>query len=70
MRLIRETSSNRKMKSFLGAVPYVMSTIRDVHKAAVENDIELIKKASEDPVPPVMLACKDKNGLTPLHKVS
>lgn len=69
MRLIRETSSNRKMKSFLGAVPYVMSTIRDVHKAAVDNDIELIKRASEDPVPPVMLACKDKNGLTPLHKV-
>lgn len=69
MRLIRETSNNKKVKGFLDAVPYVMATIRDVNKAAVENDIELLRAATEDPVPPCMLACKDKNGLTPLHKV-
>lgn len=70
MRLIRETSNNKKVKNFLDAVPYVMATIRDVHKAAIENDLELLKSASEDPVPAVMLACKDKNGLTPLHKAA
>lgn len=68
MRLIRETSNNKRVKSFLDAVPYVMATIRDVHKAAVTNDLDLLKTATEDPVPPCMLACKDKNGLTPLHK--
>ncbi|XP_063697910.1 uncharacterized protein LOC134828816 [Culicoides brevitarsis] len=70
MRLCRETSSNRKVKQFLDAVPYVMATIKDVHTAAINNDLDLLEAASADPVPPEMLACKDTNGLTPLHKAA
>lgn len=36
----------------------------------INNDLEILEQASADPVPPVMLACKDKNGLTPLHKAA
>uniref|UniRef100_A0A336LY16 CSON004016 protein n=1 Tax=Culicoides sonorensis TaxID=179676 RepID=A0A336LY16_CULSO len=70
MRLCRETSTNKKVKSFLDAVPYVMATIKDVHTAAINNDLDLLEAASADPVPPVMLGCKDANGLTPLHKAA
>lgn len=46
------------------------ATIKDVHTAAINNDLDLLEAASADPVPPEMLACKDANGLTPLHKAA
>ncbi|KAG8307612.1 hypothetical protein J6590_016054 [Homalodisca vitripennis] len=44
-------------------------TIKDVHTAAVTNDPILLRKRTEDPVPREILLAKDKNGLTPLHKI-
>ncbi|XP_063228359.1 uncharacterized protein LOC134534157 [Bacillus rossius redtenbacheri] len=65
-----ETSNNPRVKRFLDAVPYIMGTIRDVHAAAVSNDVATFKKKTADPVPGAMLCSKDQNGLNPLHKAA
>lgn len=44
--------------------------IKEIHKAVIDDNIALLKKLNRDPVPVEVLASKDKNGLTPLHKVS
>ncbi|XP_066904241.1 uncharacterized protein [Halyomorpha halys] len=69
-RLLKETSTQPKVRRFLQAVPYILGSIRDVHKAAIENDIETLKRRSEDPIPVDILLSKDVNGLNPLHKAA
>ncbi|XP_068082154.1 uncharacterized protein [Anabrus simplex] len=65
-----ETSNSPRVKRLLDAVPYIMGTIKDVHKGAVTDDLELFQKRSADPVPANILASKDHNGLNPLHKAA
>lgn len=43
--------------------------IKEIHKAVIEDNLALLKKLNRDPVPVELFASKDKNGLTPLHKV-
>jgi len=43
--------------------------IKEVHKSVIEDNIALLKKLNREPVPIEVLGSKDKNGLTPLHKV-
>ncbi|XP_046994004.1 uncharacterized protein LOC124606083 [Schistocerca americana] len=65
-----ETSNNPRVRRLLVGVPYIMGTIRDVHMGAVTNDLALFQMRSADPVPVQILASKDQNGLTPLHKAA
>ncbi|XP_049958096.1 uncharacterized protein LOC126474660 [Schistocerca serialis cubense] len=65
-----ETSNNPRVRRLLVSVPYIMGTIRDVHMGAVTNDLALFQMRSADPVPVQILASKDQNGLTPLHKAA
>jgi len=44
--------------------------IKEIHKAVIDDNIVLLKKLNRDPVPIEVLASRDKNGLTPLHKVT
>jgi len=44
--------------------------IKEIHKAVIDDNLVLLKKLNRDPVPIDVLASKDKNGLTPLHKVT
>ncbi|XP_050526053.1 uncharacterized protein LOC126896914 isoform X2 [Daktulosphaira vitifoliae] len=67
-KLLTETSQQSAVNKFLKAVPYILGIIKETHKAVIDNDIVLLKKLSRDPVPKELLASKDKNGLTPLHK--
>lgn len=43
--------------------------IKEIHKAVIDDNLTLLKKLSREPVPTEVLGSKDKNGLTPLHKV-
>jgi len=47
----------------------MMNVIKDVHVAAINNDLSTFVKKSSDPAPNEILSSKDLNGLTPLHKV-
>ncbi|BES96288.1 ATP:guanido phosphotransferase, C-terminal catalytic domain [Nesidiocoris tenuis] len=69
-KLKTETSSQPLVRRFLNAVPYIMGSIRDVHTAAINNDVELLQSKSSDPVPSDILLSKDSNGLNPLHKAA
>ncbi|XP_014252724.2 uncharacterized protein LOC106668453 isoform X3 [Cimex lectularius] len=69
-RLRTETSTQPMVRRFLNAVPYIMGSIREVHTAAVNNDLELLLARSAEPVPKDILMSKDANGLTPLHKAA
>ncbi|XP_068633524.1 uncharacterized protein [Battus philenor] len=69
-RLLSEVSSQPIVKRFLEAVPYIMNTIRDIHKSVIENDLEGLMKLTADPVPSHVLSSKDANGLTALHKAA
>uniref|UniRef100_A0A0K8SP53 Uncharacterized protein n=1 Tax=Lygus hesperus TaxID=30085 RepID=A0A0K8SP53_LYGHE len=69
-KLKTETSSQPLVRRFLNAVPYIMGSIRDVHSAAINNDSELLKAKSDDPVPKDILLSKDANGLNALHKAA
>ncbi|KAK9501605.1 hypothetical protein O3M35_012301 [Rhynocoris fuscipes] len=69
-RLKTETSTNPVVRRFLNAVPYIMGSIREIHSAAINNDLELLKSRSQDPVPKDILLSRDINGLTPLHKAA
>lgn len=44
--------------------------IKDIHQAAIDNDVELLKEKTSPPVPPVVLSARDSNGLTALHKAA
>ncbi|RZF48180.1 hypothetical protein LSTR_LSTR014106, partial [Laodelphax striatellus] len=67
-KLLLETSHHPLVKRFLSAVPYIMGTIREVHTAAIDNDVIILRKNSQDPIPREILRSRDSKGLTPLHK--
>ncbi|XP_027837783.2 uncharacterized protein LOC114120154 isoform X1 [Aphis gossypii] len=67
-KLLTETSKQTTVNKFLKAVPYIMGIIKEIHKAVIDDNLELLKKLNRDPVPVDVLTSKDKNGLTPLHK--
>ncbi|CAG9562036.1 unnamed protein product [Danaus chrysippus] len=69
-RLLSEVSSQPVVKKFLEAVPYIMNTIRDIHNAVIQNDLEGLLKLTADPVPPHALSCRDSNNMTPMHKAA
>ncbi|GLV41893.1 uncharacterized protein CBL_00355 [Carabus blaptoides fortunei] len=69
-KLRTETSNNARVRKFLEAVPYLMGAIKEIHLAAVNNDIGLIKDRTSEPVPPIILSSKDSNGLNALHKAA
>lgn len=43
--------------------------IREIHKAAIENNVDILAMLSRPPVPAVILKSKDDKGITALHKV-
>nr|XP_012228520.1 PREDICTED: uncharacterized protein LOC105675719 isoform X3 [Linepithema humile] len=65
-----ETSNNPRIRKFLEAVPFIMSTIKDIHTAVINNDLEGLQKKLEEPVSPIVLCGKDGNGLNVLHKAA
>ncbi|KAJ2948988.1 hypothetical protein O0L34_g5928 [Tuta absoluta] len=69
-RLLSEVSNQPVVKKFLEAVPYIMNTIRDIHSAVVENDLEGLMRHSGDPVPPQILSSRDANNMTVTHKAA
>ncbi|XP_038210051.1 uncharacterized protein LOC119830933 [Zerene cesonia] len=69
-RLLSEVSSQPIVKKFLEAVPYMMNTIRDIHNAVIQNDLEGLIKLTNDPVPPQILSSKDTNNMTVCHKAA
>ncbi|CAH0691752.1 unnamed protein product [Spodoptera exigua] len=69
-RLLSEVSNQPVVKKFLEAVPYIMNTIRDIHAAVVQNDLEGLMKHAGDPVPPQALSSRDANNMTVMHKAA
>ncbi|XP_076758850.1 uncharacterized protein LOC143428077 isoform X3 [Xylocopa sonorina] len=68
-RLRMETSNNPRVKRFLEAVPFIMGTVKDVHAATVNNDLEGLRN-KVDTTSPIVLCGKDSNGLNVLHKAA
>ncbi|XP_054740139.1 uncharacterized protein LOC129245781 isoform X2 [Anastrepha obliqua] len=69
-RLSQQASTNPRVKRFLAAVPYVMNSIKDVHQAVVDNNLETLQAKMEPPVPPALITCRDANGLNLVHKAA
>ncbi|XP_063624548.1 uncharacterized protein LOC134796337 isoform X2 [Cydia splendana] len=69
-RLLSEVSNQPVVKKFLEAVPYLMNTIRDIHEAVIQNDLEGLMKHSGDPVTPQILSSRDANNMTAMHKAA
>lgn len=46
------------------------NTIKDVHQAVVDNNLDVLKSKTEPPVPPSLITTKDSNGLTVMHKAA
>ncbi|XP_073956842.1 uncharacterized protein isoform X3 [Choristoneura fumiferana] len=69
-RLLSEVSNQPVVKKFLEAVPYMMNTIRDIHEAVIQNDLEGLMKHSGDPVTPQALSSRDVNNMTVMHKAA
>ncbi|VEN60307.1 unnamed protein product, partial [Callosobruchus maculatus] len=69
-KLLPEHSNNPKVKKFLEAVPHIMGLIKEIHTDVIQNDLESLKLHTAAPIPPVVFAGKDQNGLTPLHKAA
>ncbi|XP_013108358.2 uncharacterized protein LOC106087756 isoform X4 [Stomoxys calcitrans] len=69
-RLRQQASTNPKVKRFLSTVPYVMNSIKDVHQAVIENNLENLQANLEPPVPPALVTCRDVNGLNLIHKAA
>ncbi|XP_044592155.1 uncharacterized protein LOC123270250 isoform X1 [Cotesia glomerata] len=65
-----EISNNPRVKRFLEAVPYIMVTIKQIHQAVINNDLNTLQDKIAEPVSPVILCAKDSNGLNPLHKAA
>ncbi|XP_066603426.1 uncharacterized protein [Prorops nasuta] len=70
LKLRCETSNNPRVRKFLEAVPFIMVTIKDIHTAVVNNDLEGFRKKLEEPISPIVLCSKDSNGLNVLHKAA
>ncbi|XP_034178456.2 uncharacterized protein LOC117603414 isoform X2 [Osmia lignaria lignaria] len=68
-RLRMETSNNTRVKRFLEAVPFIMGTVKDVHAATVNNDLDELRN-KVDSSSPIILCSKDSNGLNVLHKAA
>ncbi|XP_076478927.1 uncharacterized protein LOC117154699 isoform X2 [Bombus vancouverensis nearcticus] len=68
-KLRMETSNNLRVKRFLEAVPFIMSTTKDIHAATVNNDLEGLRGTVEASSP-IVLCAKDGNGLNALHKAA
>ncbi|XP_043506689.1 uncharacterized protein LOC122527005 isoform X1 [Frieseomelitta varia] len=68
-KLRMETSNNPRVKRFLEAVPFIMSTVKDVHAAATNNDLKGLRNKIEA-TSPIILCAKDCNGLNVLHKAA
>ncbi|CAG4971061.1 unnamed protein product [Parnassius apollo] len=68
--LLSEVSSQPIVKRFLEAVPYIMNTIRDIHNAVIQNDLEGLIKLTADPVLPRVFSSRDINNMTALHKAA
>ncbi|XP_049308908.1 uncharacterized protein LOC105226272 isoform X16 [Bactrocera dorsalis] len=69
-RLCQQASTNPRVKRFLAAVPYVMNSIKDVHQAVIDNNLETLQAKMESPVPPALITCRDANGLNLIHKAA
>ncbi|XP_017475922.1 PREDICTED: uncharacterized protein LOC108366126 isoform X2 [Rhagoletis zephyria] len=69
-RLCQQASTNPRVKRFLAAVPYVMNSIKDVHQAVIDNNLETLQAKMEPPVPPALITCRDANGLNLIHKAA
>ncbi|XP_061715700.1 uncharacterized protein LOC133523975 isoform X3 [Cydia pomonella] len=69
-KLLSEVSNQPVVKKFLEAVPYLMNTIRDIHEAVIQNDLEGLMKHSGDPVTPQALSSRDANNMTAMHKAA
>ncbi|XP_045487129.1 uncharacterized protein LOC110998043 [Pieris rapae] len=69
-RLLSEVSSQPIVKKFLETVPYMMNTIKDIHNAVIQNDLENVIKLTSSPVPPQILSSKDPNNMTVFHKAA
>uniref|UniRef100_W8BBU3 Serine/threonine-protein phosphatase 6 regulatory ankyrin repeat subunit B n=1 Tax=Ceratitis capitata TaxID=7213 RepID=W8BBU3_CERCA len=69
-RLCQQASTNSRVKRFLAAVPYVMNSIKDVHQAVIDNNLETLQAKMEPPVPPALITCRDANGLNLIHKAA
>nr|XP_031836063.1 uncharacterized protein LOC116428513 [Nomia melanderi] len=68
-KLRRETSNNPRVKRFLEAVPFIMGSVKDIHSATIQNDLEEFRKKI-DSTSPIILCSKDSNGLNVLHKAA
>ncbi|XP_050462784.1 uncharacterized protein LOC126857422 isoform X3 [Cataglyphis hispanica] len=64
-----ETSNNPRIRKFLEATPFIMATIKEIHTAVVNNDLEGFKQKLEG-ISPIVLCGKDSNGLNVLHKAA
>ncbi|KAL4707849.1 hypothetical protein ACJJTC_001795, partial [Scirpophaga incertulas] len=69
-RLLSEVSNQPVVKKFLEAVPYIMNTIREMHSAVIENDLEGLIKHIGEPVPAQILSSRDGNNMTVMHKAA
>ncbi|XP_063384274.1 uncharacterized protein LOC134670379 isoform X2 [Cydia fagiglandana] len=69
-RLLSEVSNQPVVKKFLEAVPYLMNTIRDIHEAVIQNDLEGLIKHSGEPVTSQILSSRDANNMTVMHKAA
>ncbi|XP_047511716.1 uncharacterized protein LOC125054085 [Pieris napi] len=69
-RLLSEVSSQPIVKKFLETVPYMMNTIKDIHNAVIQNDLENVIRLTSSPVPPQILSSKDPNNMTVFHKAA
>ncbi|XP_050666146.1 putative uncharacterized protein DDB_G0274535 [Leptidea sinapis] len=69
-RLLSEVSNQPVVKKFLEAVPYIMNSIKDIHSAVIENDLEGLIRLTNDPVPPQILSSIDANNMTVFHKAA
>lgn len=69
-KLKTEHCNNQKIKRFLEAVPHLMGVIKDIHSAAINGDLDMMRQRTEPPVLPIILSSKDQNSLTALHKAA
>lgn len=69
-KLRTETCNHPRIKRFLEAVPHLMGVIRDVHSAAVNNDLETLQERTRPPALPIVLSSRDGNSYTALHKAA
>lgn len=69
-KLRTQTCNHPRIKRFLEAVPHLMAVIRDVHSAAINDDLPVLEERTEPPVRPVVLSSRDAAGLTALHKAA